>query len=57
MDFNSPLNNCCTQQFEGLCEVVQSRDKNFTEKAISEDEEKIKKVITAINENSNKSFY
>ena len=33
--------------------MVHSRGKNFTEKAISEDEEKIKKVITAINENSN----
>ena len=39
--------------FQGLCEVIHSRDKNFTEKAISEDEEKIKKVVTAINENSN----
>ena len=40
--------------FQGSCEVVQSRSKNFTEKAISEDEEKIKKVITAVNENSNR---
>ena len=41
--------------FQGLCEVVHSRGKNFTEKSISEDEEKIKKVITAIRKHQ--SFY
>ena len=44
----SVLNN-----FQGLYEVVHSWGNNFTEKAISGDEEKIKKVITAIHENSN----
>lgn len=39
--------------FQGLYEVVHSRGNNFTEKAISEDEEKIKKVITVIHEKSN----
>ena len=33
--------------------MVHNRGKNFTKKAISEDEVKLKKVITAINENSN----
>ena len=41
------------RNFQGLWKVVHSRGKNFTEKEISEDEEKIKKVITAINEDSN----
>ena len=54
MDFNSPLKRAAVHKnFQGLCEVVHSRGKKFTEKEISEDEEKIKKVITAINENSN----
>lgn len=33
--------------------MVNSKGRNFTEKKISEDEEKIRKVITVINENSN----
>ena len=43
----------CTAIFKVYARLVNSKGRNFTEKKILEDEEKIRKVITAINENSN----
>ena len=37
--FNSPLKAAVHSNFQGLCKVVHSNGKNFTKKAISEDEE------------------
>ena len=42
LSFTAHLRAAVHNNFQGLCKVVHSNGKNFTEKAISEDEEKIK---------------